>query len=38
MIDDEIALMLKRMKRGIEFNEEELALDVIAQVGRAGPS
>lgn len=36
VIDDEIALMLKRLKRGIEFNEAELALDVIAQVGPGG--
>jgi trimethylamine--corrinoid protein Co-methyltransferase len=36
VIDDEIALMLKRVKRGIEFDEKELALDVIAQVGPGG--
>ncbi len=36
VIDDEIALMLKRLKRGIRFNEEELALDVIAQVKPGG--
>jgi trimethylamine--corrinoid protein Co-methyltransferase len=35
-IDNEIALMLKRLKRGIEFNEANLALDVIAEVGPAG--
>ncbi len=34
--DDEIALMLKRVRRGFEFNEEELALDVIAEVGPGG--
>ena len=33
VIDDEIARMLKRVKRGFEFNEENLALDVIAEVG-----
>jgi trimethylamine--corrinoid protein Co-methyltransferase len=33
VIDDEIALMMKRVKRGLEFSEENLALDVIAQVG-----
>ena len=36
VIDDEIALMLKRVKRGMEFGEEELALDVIAEVGSGG--
>ena len=36
MIDDEIALMLKRIERGLEFSEDNLALDVIAEVGPAG--
>ena len=36
VIDDEIFQMLKRMKRGITFNEEELALDVIAKAGPGG--
>ena len=36
VIDDEIALMLKRMKRGMEFGEESIALDVIAKVGPGG--
>ncbi len=36
VIDNEIALMLKRVKRGIEFNEENLALDVIAEIGPGG--
>lgn len=36
VIDDEIAQMLKRVKRGLEFNEENLALDVIANVGPGG--
>jgi trimethylamine--corrinoid protein Co-methyltransferase len=36
VIDDEIAQMLKRLKRGITFNEEELALEVIAQVKPGG--
>ncbi len=35
-IDDEIAQMLKRLKRGILFNEEELALQVIAQIKPGG--
>ncbi len=36
VIDDEIAQMLKRLKRGITFNEEELALQVIAQTRPGG--
>jgi trimethylamine---corrinoid protein Co-methyltransferase len=36
VIDDEIAQMLKRVKRGITFNEEELALQVIAQTKPGG--
>jgi trimethylamine--corrinoid protein Co-methyltransferase len=36
VIDDEIAQMLKRLKRGILFNEEELALQVIAQTRPGG--
>jgi trimethylamine---corrinoid protein Co-methyltransferase len=36
VIDDEIALMLKRLKRGITFDEQELALQVIAQVKPGG--
>jgi trimethylamine--corrinoid protein Co-methyltransferase len=36
VIDDEIAQMLKRLKRGINFTEEELALPVIAQVKPGG--
>jgi trimethylamine---corrinoid protein Co-methyltransferase len=36
VIDDEIAQMLKRLKRGITFNEEELALPVIAQIKPGG--
>ncbi len=36
VIDDEIALMLKRLKRGIKFDEQELAFDVIAQVQPGG--
>ena len=35
-IDDEIALMLKRIKRGLEFSEENLSLDVIAETGPGG--
>jgi trimethylamine--corrinoid protein Co-methyltransferase len=36
VIDDEIAMMLKRVKRGIKFDEQELALDVISQVKPGG--
>ena len=36
VIDDEIALMLKRVVRGIQFSEEDLALDVIAEIGPGG--
>jgi trimethylamine--corrinoid protein Co-methyltransferase len=36
VIDDEIAMMLKRLKRGIKFDEQELALDVISQVKPGG--
>jgi len=36
VIDDEIFQMLKRMKRGITFNKDELALDVIARVKPGG--
>jgi trimethylamine--corrinoid protein Co-methyltransferase len=36
VIDDEIAQMLKRIKRGISFNEEELALQIIAQIKPGG--
>ncbi len=36
VIDDEIAMMLKRIQRGMEFSEENLSLDVIAKVGSGG--
>ncbi len=36
VMDDEIGQMLKRMKRGLKFNKEELALNVIAQVTPGG--
>ena len=36
VIDDEIAQMLKRLKRGITFSEEELAQQVIAQIKPGG--
>ena len=36
VIDDEIAMMMKRLKRGIKFDEQELALEIIAQVKPGG--
>jgi trimethylamine--corrinoid protein Co-methyltransferase len=35
-IDDEIALMLKRIQRGFEFSDEMMSLDVIGEAGPAG--
>ena len=35
-IDNEIAEMIKRVKRGMEFSEENLALDIIAEAGAGG--
>ena len=36
VIDNDIAMMVKRIQRGFEFSEENLALDLIAEVGRGG--
>ena len=36
VIDDEIAQMLKRAKRGLEFSEENLAVDIIKKIGPGG--
>lgn len=36
VIDNEIALMLKRIRRGFEFSEENFALDQIAEIGPGG--
>jgi len=36
VVDNEIALMLKRLVRGIEFSQENLSLDVIKEIGPAG--
>jgi trimethylamine--corrinoid protein Co-methyltransferase len=36
VIDDEIAMMLKRVRRGFEFSAENLSLDVIAAAGPGG--
>lgn len=36
VIDDEMALMMKRMKRGINFDEAELAVNLIKEIGPGG--
>ncbi|MBL8099973.1 MAG: trimethylamine methyltransferase family protein [Anaerolineales bacterium] len=36
VIDDEMAQMMKRMKHGISFNDEDLALDLIKEIGPGG--
>jgi trimethylamine--corrinoid protein Co-methyltransferase len=36
VIDNEISLMMKRLMRGFEFTEDNLALDLIAEVGPGG--
>ncbi|NOQ18888.1 MAG: trimethylamine methyltransferase [Desulfobacterales bacterium] len=36
VIDNEIALMLKQINRGLEFNKANLALEVIAETGPGG--
>jgi len=36
VIDDEMALMMKRMKRGFNFSEDELAVDLIKEIGPGG--
>lgn len=36
VVDDEIALMLKRIKRGLEFAEENFAMDDIKDTGPGG--
>ncbi|MFQ5421918.1 MAG: trimethylamine methyltransferase family protein, partial [Anaerolineae bacterium] len=36
VIDNEIMAMIKRVKRGLEFSQEDLALDLIAEAGPAG--
>jgi trimethylamine--corrinoid protein Co-methyltransferase len=35
-IDDEVALMLKRIVRGFDFSDEMMSLDVISEAGPAG--
>jgi len=36
VIDDEIAQMMKRLKRGISFSEDDLALNLIREIGPGG--
>ena len=36
VIDNEIAMMLKRMQKGVEFSKENMAMDVIAETGPGG--
>lgn len=36
VIDNEIAMMLKRMNRGMEFSEKNLCMDLIREVGPGG--
>ena len=36
VIDDEMAQMMKRMKHGIHFSEDDLGLDLIKQIGPGG--
>ena len=36
VIDDEVAQMMKRVKHGISFGPDDLALDLIKQVGPGG--
>ena len=36
VIDGEMGMMLKRLNRGLDFSEENLALDVIAEAGHGG--
>lgn len=36
VIDDEVALMMKRLKRGVSFSDEDLALNLIKEIGPGG--
>ena len=36
VIDDEVAQMMKRVKRGISFSDEDLAVDLIKEIGPGG--
>jgi len=36
VIDDEVAQMMKRVKRGVSFDEEDLAVNLIKEIGPGG--
>jgi trimethylamine--corrinoid protein Co-methyltransferase len=36
VMDNEMAMMLKQVKRGVEFSEEDLCLDLIKEIGPGG--
>ncbi|MCL4269088.1 MAG: trimethylamine methyltransferase family protein [Anaerolineales bacterium] len=36
VIDDEVALMMKRMKRGISFSDDDLGVNLIKEIGPGG--
>jgi len=36
VMDNEIAMMLKKVKKGVKFSEEELCLDLIKEIGPGG--
>src|ERR1051325_1434729 len=36
VIDDEVAQMMKRVKRGISFSDDDLAVELIKQIGPGG--
>ncbi len=36
MIDDEVAQMMKRVKRGVSFSDEDLAVNLIKEIGPGG--
>jgi trimethylamine--corrinoid protein Co-methyltransferase len=36
VIDDEVAQMMKRVKRGISFSDEDLAVSLIKEIGPGG--
>ncbi|MBL8064083.1 MAG: trimethylamine methyltransferase family protein [Anaerolineales bacterium] len=36
VIDDEMALMMKRLKRGISFSDEDMGVDLVKQIGPGG--
>jgi len=36
VIDDEVAQMMKRMKRGVGFSDEDLGVDLIKEIGPGG--